>query len=228
MHLPVYADRVDRAISEAQRQGMSTGNYLEPTKQHIHDWRKILRQYLDSARKVKDLTNPSLYSLSYHHYKPKKKVLRGDHIIAVIAIDTSGSMGKEQIEEIMSEIREICHVNKRLELRIMFWTEEVYLDEVVEGGSDDAFDEILALPLRPGGTKISCVEGALGDAAQDYSVVIYFTDGMVETPAKFPSAVDSIVILTDKAGDGCVSVIEEDINNCRGSSSTERVFKTNF
>jgi len=222
------AAEIDRTISEAQRQGMTAGNYLEPAKQPVHNWRKILKQYLDSARKVRDITNPTLYNLTFRHYKPETRVVQGANITAIIAIDTSGSIGKKQIEEIMTELREICKINKQLKLRIMFWTVEVYLDEVVQGKSNDAFDAILALPLRPGGTIISCVEETLGHSAKDYSVVIYFTDGDVETPAKFPSAVDSIVILTHGAGDGCVPVIEDDISKCRGYSSKQRVFKTDF
>jgi predicted metal-dependent peptidase len=219
---------VKRTIEDARKTGINMKKYLEPEVQPTHDWREILKKYLDSARKVRDITAPKKFNLSFGHWKAQKRVVKGDHIRAVIAIDTSGSMGQKELKEIMAECHSICQANKSLELRIMFWHTDVYADEVASGDNDDVFDEIVQLRTASGGTFISSVAKTLGDEAKDYSIIIYFTDGCVEVPAIYSHDVDSIIILTKNSGDGCVAMLEAELDLARGSSGTPRVFKTDI
>ena len=232
---PITADErskldglVKRTIEDARKTGINMKKYLEPEVQPTHDWREILKKYLDSARKVRDITAPKKFNLSFGHWKAQKRVVKGEHIRAVIAIDTSGSMGQKELKEIMAECRGICQANKSLELRIMFWHTDVYVDEVASGDNDDVFDEIVQLRTASGGTFISSVAKTLGDEAKDYSVIIYFTDGGVEVPATYSHDVDSIIILTKNSGDGSVAMLEAELDLARGSSGTPRVFKTDI
>jgi len=232
---PITADErskldslIKRTIEDARKSGINMKKYLEPEVQPTHDWREILKKYLDSARKVRDITAPKRFNLSYGHWKAKKKIVKGDHIRAVIAIDTSGSIGQKELKEIMTECHGICQANESLELRIMFWHTNVYVDEVASGDNDDVFNEIVQLRTASGGTLISSVAKTLDDEAKDYSVIIYFTDGGVEVPATYSHDVDSIIILTKNSGDGCVAMLEAELDLARGSSGTPRVFKTDI
>ena len=215
-------NRIQQSVESARRKGFDIGNYLEPDAVPIHSWQDILRKYLENARKIRDWSQPKPYNLSYGHYKPVKKTVRGGKIRAVIAIDTSGSIGKEEVTAVMTELKEICTINHELELRIMFWHTGVYLDEVVEGGSEEVFDEIANLPMQSGGTMISSVAAALGNESDYYNVVIYFTDGYVEPDPVFPEDVDSIIILNHSGGDGIVDNLTRKLNG-RGE-----VYKTDF
>ena len=168
------------------------------------------------------MTKPRSFNASFGQVKASQKVIKGGRIKAVIAIDTSGSIGKKEIELVMNELREICRINRQLELRLLFWTERVYLDQVVEGDTGEVFKKILQLPIGTGGTVMSCVANTLGDESKDYNLVVYFTDGEVEYPPLLPANTDSIIILTHTAGDAIVLKLK-DVVKGRGD-----VFKTDF
>lgn len=221
-------NKLKRMAEDLKRNGVDMSKYFEPEEQPVHDWKDILKEYLDKASTVRDILSPKKFNLTFGHWKADKRVVEGDLIRAVIAIDTSGSIGQKEFNEVLSELRSLCESMKNLELRILLWHTDVYQDVVATGESEEVFDNIKQINLQSGGTTISSVANVLNQSSEiEYSVVIYFTDGYVEGDPVFSSDIDSVIILTKGTGDGVVPNLEKALNKYR-SYSDQRVYKTDL
>jgi predicted metal-dependent peptidase len=221
-------NKLKRMAEDLKRNGIDMSKYYEPEEQPVHNWKEILKEYLDKASTVRDILTPKKFNLTFGHWKADKRAVEGDLIRAVIAIDTSGSIGQKEFNEVLSELQSLCVTIKNLELRILLWHTDVYQDVVVSGESEEVFDNIKQIRLQSGGTTISSVAGVLNKNKEiEYSIIVYFTDGIVESSPVFSSDTDSIIILTKGTGDGVVPVLEKALSEYR-SYSDQRVYKTDL
>jgi predicted metal-dependent peptidase len=94
----------------------------------------------------------------------------------VLAVDTSGSIGKYELRMFLSEVKGICDTVKPSRVRILYWDTDVCRDEVYE------MDELDNLPnsTKPdggGGTEVACVPQYMAEHGIKPQATIVFTDG---------------------------------------------------
>jgi predicted metal-dependent peptidase len=129
-----------------------------------YTWRKLNRR-----RMVDDIYLPTLES---------EKV--GE---IVVAIDTSGSIGGQQLDEFAAELVSICDVVSPDKVRVLWWDTEVHGEQIFTDNYDG-----LAHMLKPqggGGTTVSCVSEFINKEGITADCVIVFTDGHVEDDIKW-------------------------------------------
>jgi predicted metal-dependent peptidase len=172
---------------------------LEKLRRPVIDWRSQLERYID------DVVSKTKYKLparrfigggdaqyGYKRYKEEFENL-------VIAIDTSGSISREMIEQFLSETMKITEDYNPAKTAILYCDTKVYAPDILEPGDKPDLDKIAG----GGGTNFwppfKWVEKNMLDQGENVSVFIYFTDG----EATFPQVSDYQI---DTYADKCIWV----------------------
>jgi predicted metal-dependent peptidase len=176
--------KIDKALREggilAGRMGAKIprviGDMLEPKV----DWREVLREFVSSATKGSD---------EYTWRKFNKRQMANDIYLPsmenesigelIVAIDTSGSIGGQELTEFASELASICSVSTPSKVRVLWWDTEVHGEQIFLPEHYDNIKELLK-PQGGGGTTVSCVSEYLNKQRVEAEAVIVFTDGYVE------------------------------------------------
>jgi predicted metal-dependent peptidase len=114
----------------------------------------------------------------------------------VVAIDTSGSIGQEQINAFASELVSICEAVSPDAVRVLWWDTMVHGEQLFT----DNYDAIGSM-LRPkggGGTRVSCVSDYLNKHKVQAECVLVFTDGYVESSPTWEVAAPSLWLVTQR------------------------------
>ena len=177
--------KIDKALREggilAGRMGAKIprviGDMLEPKV----DWREVLREFVSSATKGND---------EYTWRKFNKRQMANDIYLPsmenesigelIVAIDTSGSIGGQELTEFASELASICSVATPSKVRVLWWDTEVHGEQVFLPEHYDNIKEILK-PQGGGGTMVSCVSEYLNKQRVEAEAIIVFTDGYLES-----------------------------------------------
>jgi len=177
-------EKVDRAIREgallAGRLGVDIPRSITETLEPIIDWREVLREFVTASCKGKD---------EYTWRKFNRRLIPSDLYVptvenetigeVVVAIDTSGSIGQDQINAFASELVSICESVNPDSLRVLWWDTKVHGEQKFT----EDYGNIGALlkPLGGGGTKVSSVAEYINEEKIEAECVIVFTDGYVES-----------------------------------------------
>lgn len=177
-------DAIDKALREggmlAGRMGAKIPRSISDLLEPKVDWRDVLRDFVSSATKGKD---------EFTWRKMNKRHLANDIYLPsmenetigeiVIAIDTSGSIGSEQITEFATELVSICDLCSPEKVRVLWWDTDVHGEQVFV----DNYQDIASLlkPQGGGGTHVSCVNHYINKERINAECVIVFTDGYVES-----------------------------------------------
>ena len=131
------SSKIDKALREggilAGRMGAKIprviGDMLEPKV----DWREVLREFVSSATKGSD---------EYTWRKFNKRQMANDIYLPsmenesigelIVAIDTSGSIGGQELTEFASELASICSVCSPSGVRVLWWDTEVHGEQKFE------------------------------------------------------------------------------------------------
>ena len=177
-------DAIDKALREggmlAGRMGAKIPRSISDLLEPKVDWRDVLRDFVSSAIKGKD---------EFTWRKMNKRHLANDIYLpsmenetigeVVIAIDTSGSIGGEQITEFATELVSICDLCSPDKVRVLWWDTDVHGEQVFIGNYQDIAK--LLKPMGGGGTHVSCVNKYINEQKINAECVIVFTDGYVES-----------------------------------------------
>ena len=177
-------DAIDRALREggmlAGRMGAKVPRAISDLLEPKVDWRDEMRDFVTSAIKGKD---------EFTWRKLNKRNLVNDILSPsvenetigelVVSIDTSGSIGSEQITEFATELVSICELCSPDKVRVLWWDTDVHGEQVFEG--DYANIAQLLKPQGGGGTHVSCVNHYINEQKINAECVIVFTDGYVES-----------------------------------------------
>ena len=177
-------DAIDKALREggmlAGRMGAKIPRSISDLLEPKVDWRDALREFVSSAIKGKD---------EFTWRKMNKRHLANDIYLPsmenetigeiVIAIDTSGSIGSEQITEFATELVSICDLCSPEKVRVLWWDTDVHGEQVFVGDYQNIAG--LLKPMGGGGTHVSCVNGYINKERINAECVIVFTDGYVES-----------------------------------------------
>lgn len=179
------SSKIDKALREggilAGRMGAKIprviGDMLEPKV----DWREVLREFVNNATKGSD---------EYTWRKFNKRQMANDIYLPsmenesigelIVAIDTSGSIGGQELTEFASELASICSVATPSKVRVLWWDTEVHGEQVFLPEHYGNIKELLK-PQGGGGTKVSCVSEHLNKQRVEAEAIVVFTDGYLES-----------------------------------------------
>jgi predicted metal-dependent peptidase len=195
------SDKINEAI---QQGGMLAGKFGVKVPRVIQDlmepklsWRDVLRDFVSSAcRGAEDYTWRKLNRrrLADDIYLPSTISERVGELI--IAIDTSGSIGSQELTEFATEIVSICDTVSPEKVRVLWWDTQVHGEQVFE----DNYDGI-AYMLKPqggGGTIASCVSEFLTKKSMSADCLVMFTDGYIEENVKWTTTIPTLWVVTRK------------------------------
>jgi len=176
--------KIDRAIREgallAGRLGIDLPRAISDLLDPVIDWKKELAEFVTSTCKGKD---------EYTWRKFNRRLISNDIYLptvenetigeVVVAIDTSGSIGQEQLNAFASELVSICEAVSPDAVRILWWDTKVHGEQLFT----DNYDQIGSMlkPLGGGGTRVSSVAEYINKKKINAECCIVFTDGYLES-----------------------------------------------
>jgi len=192
--------RIDRAIREgallAGRLGIDLPRQITDMLAPVIDWKAELAEFVSAACKGKD---------EYTWRRFNKRQLANDMYLpsvenetigeVVVAIDTSGSIGQEQINAFASELVSICEAVQPDTVRVLWWDTMVHGEQLFT----DNYQNIGAMlkPQGGGGTKVSCVANYLNKKKVNAECVLVFTDGYLENDVKWDISHPTLWLVTE-------------------------------
>jgi predicted metal-dependent peptidase len=182
-------DEIKKEIDQAIRQGAlmagklggnlsrELGELLQPKV----DWREQLRDFVTSLADGKDVSTWQRVNrrwLQHDMYMPSTLSETMGRI--VIGVDTSGSIGGEELNKFLSEVQSICMTVKPDIVDLIYWDTEVAKHEIYDREKQDKLVNSTK-PAGGGGTDPSCVPAYIEANKLNPECVIMLTDGYVGT-----------------------------------------------
>ena len=143
------------------------------------DWREALREFVNSFCMDKDESTwrrPNRRWIDQDVYMPS---LIGESVgRIVVAIDTSGSIGGEEIGQFLGEVKKICETVRPDGIDLIYWDMDVCQHEKYE---QDQLDNLLSStkPKGGGGTDPQCVVDYIKAHKLKPECAVVLTDGYV-------------------------------------------------
>ena len=177
---------VGKQVDEAIRQGVMAARKLgsddlslaDLVKPQV-DWRRLLREFVSTTCSGSDIStyrrpNKRLaYTGVYHPSSYSESV--GE---LVVAIDTSGSIGKAELTKFLTEITSLCETVRPSRVRLLYWGSRVVGDETYDLNQLDTL-ATSTKPLGGGGTEPCCVPAYISEHKIQAQAVIMLTDGYI-------------------------------------------------
>jgi predicted metal-dependent peptidase len=180
---------VEKQIDQALRQGeiirgKMAGNQnraIEGLLEPKVDWREQLREFVNATCKNKDKTSwkrPSRRFIGQDIYMPS---MIGETVgKLVIGIDTSGSIGSNELREFLSEVVGICDDVSPESVELIYWDYDVAGHETYNIGDYQGLAETTK-PAGGGGTRVGSLNEYLKDKRITPEAIVVLTDGYVES-----------------------------------------------
>lgn len=192
--------KIDRAIREgallAGRLGIDLPRSISDMLNPVIDWKKELADFVTSSCKGKD---------EYTWRKFNRRLISNDIYLptvenetigeVVVAIDTSGSIGQEQLNEFASELVSICEAVSPDAVRVLWWDTKVHGEQLFT----DNYDQIGSMlkPLGGGGTRVSSVAEYINKKKINAECVLVFTDGFLESDVVWNISAPTLWMVTE-------------------------------
>jgi len=180
-------EQVAKDINQAIRQGQlmagklggnksrELGSLIEPKI----DWREQLREFVSSTAVGKDISTWQRVNrrwLQHDMYMPSTITETVGRI--VVAVDTSGSIGGDELSKFLSEVQGICINAKPEKVDLLYWDTDVAAHEVYTQEQLGTLTSSTK-PAGGGGTDVACVSKYLKDNQIKPECVIVLTDGYI-------------------------------------------------
>ena len=192
--------KIDRAIREgallAGRLGIDLPRSVTDLLNPVIDWKKELAEFVTSSCKGKD---------EYTWRKFNRRLISNDIYLptvenetigeVVVAIDTSGSIGQEQLNAFASELVSICEAVSPDAVRVLWWDTKVHGEQLFT----DNYDQIGSMlkPLGGGGTRVSSVAEYINKKKINAECVLVFTDGFLESDVVWDISAPTLWMVTE-------------------------------
>lgn len=175
-----WKEAVSNAVQVAKNRGTLPGGFEEYISDYLFpkiSWQEILYKYLQVAKGQNDFTS---YPFDRRHiwrdvYLPS---MNGDMIELCLAVDTSGSISKEDLTRYISEVRGLCSIFGSY--IIHFWMCDAAIhgeDYIITEDSD-----VPKMMIGRGGTSFVPVFKRIEELELEDLPVVYFTDLEGEFP----------------------------------------------
>jgi len=184
-------EKLAKAVDQAMRQGLMAhqkiagkgsggldrefADLLAPKV----DWREVLREFVKATCRAKDASSWRRVNrryLSTGVYMPSLIGEKVGHL--VVAIDTSGSIGGEELNNFLSEVKGIAEEVNPEKVDLIYWGHEVESHEEYDGATV-ANIVSSTKPVGGGGTAPSCISQYLKEKKIEPECIIVLTDGYV-------------------------------------------------
>ena len=193
-------ERIDRAIREgailAGRLGIDLPRAITEMLEGQVDWKKEFAEFVSSFARGKD---------EYTWRKFNKRLLPSDLYIpsvetetigeVIYAIDTSGSISQQQINEFAAEIVKGAEAVCPEKIRVLWWDTKVHGEQVFEPAQYQEIGSLLK-PMGGGGTRVSCVSEHINKKGLKAECVVVFTDGYLENDVKWDISMPTLWLVT--------------------------------
>ena len=157
------------------------------------DWRELLSAYISKQIPYDySFARPSKRSAALGVYLPS--VVR-ESLELVVALDTSGSIGKEEMQRFASEVLGIATSFHGVKVSLIQADCKIQDDIEINGDYEDVVKNIVV--KGGGGTSHVPVFEHIAKEHPDARVVVCFTDGFTDYPDKTPE-IDTIWAMTTK------------------------------
>lgn len=184
-------EKLAKAVDQAMRQGLMAhqkiagkgsggldrefADLLAPKV----DWREVLREFVKATCRAKDASSWRRVNrryLSTGVYMPSLIGEKVGHL--VVAIDTSGSIGGDELNNFLSEVKGIAEEVNPEKVDLLYWGHEVESHEEYDGATV-ANIVSSTKPVGGGGTAPSCISQYLKEKKIEPECIIVLTDGYV-------------------------------------------------
>jgi predicted metal-dependent peptidase len=201
-------EKLARDIDQAMRQGLmaqqklagqGTGGMsrdLAELMQPKIDWREVLREFVKTTCRARDASSWRRVNrrfLSGDTYMPSLIGERVGHL--VVAVDTSGSVGVNELKEFLSEVKGIAEEVNPEKVDLLYWDSSIAGHEEY---TDTNVSNIITStkPRGGGGTSPSCITKYLEEKHIEPECCIVLTDGHVgnDWGGNWPSPVLWVIV----------------------------------
>ena len=186
-------EEVAKEIEQALRQGsMLVGKMGGNVSREIGDmlvpkvdWREALRDFIKTAMQGKD---KSTWKRLHKRYLASDLIMPSSYSEKVggiaIGVDTSGSIGGEELNQFLSEVKSICDEVSPEKIDLMYWDTHVASIETYRDNELAGLVETTK-PAGGGGTEPACVPKYMKKHDMKPECLIILTDGYI--PNQDPS-----------------------------------------
>lgn len=197
--LKEISDGIDKALREggllAGILGGNKNRHIDSMLEPKVDWRDAFREFIMSCCIGKDdytYRKFNVRQLANDMYLPSTHTETVRDI--VIAIDTSGSIGQEELAEFAGELVSICETVSPERVRILWWDTKVHGEQVFTGNYTGI--KGMLKPVGGGGTVVSCVNEYINKKNITAECVVLFTDGYVESNVEWTNSAPLLWLIT--------------------------------
>jgi predicted metal-dependent peptidase len=146
------------------------------------NWRGIIAAYLQHANSsVPTWMKPSRRGMAAGVPLPSRGS-NPNKLHAIFAVDTSGSVGDEQLYIACNYIRKVADTAKNLDVRICLWASQAYYmsPNITDKGALENTLKNIKKFVKSGGNAISDVDRLIKQNKLNPVVTVYITDGQEE------------------------------------------------
>jgi predicted metal-dependent peptidase len=177
-----------KEIDQALRQGEIIRSKMQGNKNRAVNeilepkvnWREQMRDFVNATCRNKDRTSwkrPHKRFIGHDVYMPS---MVGETIgKIVVGIDTSGSIGQQELNEFLTEVVAICDDVSPSSIELLYWDTHVAGHETYNQGDYSALVQSTK-PAGGGGTHVGCVNQYIKGKRIEPEAIIILTDGYVE------------------------------------------------
>lgn len=161
-------------------------------------WQDVMRDFISSTCNGND---------EYTWRKFNKRMLSNDLYLPsmenesvgelVIACDTSGSIGQEELTIFATELQSICNTITPDLIRLLWWDYEVCSEQIFRPDQYEDISKILKVE-GGGGTRLSCVSEYIIKEQIKTDAIIVFTDGWVEQDIQWNMSTPTLYIVNGR------------------------------
>ena len=177
------ASEIDQALRQgAILAGKMKGKMAREIAEQLEakvDWRDALRDFVTSMCVEKDFSTyrrPNRRWINEDVYLPSMEgEALGD---IVVAVDTSGSIGMQELGQFLGELVSICNAVNPTKVHLLYWDCNVAGHEQYERGSYEGLINSTK-PAGGGGTDPSCVSEYINEHKLKVECCVVLTDGYV-------------------------------------------------
>jgi predicted metal-dependent peptidase len=192
---------IENALKEggiiASRLGVKQPRAIAELFEPKIDWRQALREFVQSSVRGSD---------EYTWRKFNKRMMANDLYLPttenesmgelVVAIDTSGSIGQEELTEFATELVAICDTVTPERIRVVWWDYDVHGEQRFNPEDYGSIKSLLK-PQGGGGTRVSCVSEYIEKEHIDAEAIVVFTDGYTESDPEWNISTPSLFMVTE-------------------------------
>lgn len=197
---------VKQRVSEANMYAKSRGStplglkrWIEELLEPKINWKAELYQYIQKRTSgISDWKRPHRRSHSIGTYLPRRQ---SDKIHTIFHIDTSGSMGGDDLKQSLTELQELLRTFKEVHIDVLVGDSEIQETfELTQNNKEDILSIVKGLKGGGGTSHVPVFKKV--ETMENAKILICFTDGYTDFPRSFEDfSFSTLWLLTEHSCD---------------------------